>query len=148
MVRFKDVTKVVLVLALCFSFAGVSSATTCSEAEDLCAKVTDMCDKGKSVEEGHKECERNNLFCLIDPVGRNNNTIVTNYYCGKVDAVCSETDKVCTDESHKRISKSVADYKCERTGGCERVFATSNVRFITGTMKSIVTTNGTVSSNK
>ena len=108
MIRFKDVTKVVLVLALCFGFAGIENAVVASE---FCTKI--FCERDANAyknavkELAQKEyvkkvfdrnCETNN-FCPSPNIRKANDKDFEDAIA-KVEQLKSSLHRCCFSKNH------------------------------------------------
>ncbi|MCA6072082.1 MAG: hypothetical protein LE178_00810 [Endomicrobium sp.] len=111
MIRFKDVTKVVLVLALCFCFAGVSRAEkfktcpvfdppitiNCAAAQKNYINSRANCMQARYIKGEHEKCAKT-WGCDHSVSEEAANDIDRAHYCTKVDEAEKFVEELCYGE--------------------------------------------------
>ncbi|MCA6069680.1 MAG: hypothetical protein LE180_00935 [Endomicrobium sp.] len=108
MIRFKDVTKVVLVLALCFGFAGVSRAekfktcplfgpVDCAAAQKDYINSRANCMQARYIKGEHEKCAKT-WGCDHSASEEAANDLDSARYCAKVDKAKKFVEELCDEE--------------------------------------------------
>ncbi|MCA6069681.1 MAG: hypothetical protein LE180_00940 [Endomicrobium sp.] len=105
MIRFKDVTKVVLVLALCFGFAGVSSTIcegalppmTCAEAQKNYINSRANCLQAIYIKKEYEKCA-NSQECDHSVSEEAANELDRASYCAKADEAKKFVKEFCVEK--------------------------------------------------